>query len=102
MADLRRAYSKSAEAVECLITGKDRIKERLLEACQEGLVHIDREALPNDLKPVYDEIRAMVVDRSPPPSGAYVRAVEKLSEDEAQRAATLMHELECRLRAVVK
>lgn len=102
MADLLRAYSKSAQAVEYLITGKGRIKERLLEACQDGFVHIDRKALPSDLKSVYDQIRELVVDRSPPTSGAYRRAVEKLSEDEAQRAATLMHELECRLRAVAK
>ena len=30
MPDLPRAYSKSAQAVEYLITGKDRTKERLL------------------------------------------------------------------------
>ena len=99
MADLSRAYSKSSDAVECLIRGKGRINERLLEACQEGFVHIDREALPEDLKSVYDEIRDLVVDSSPPASGSFVRGVGKLSEDEAQQAATLMHTLECMLRS---
>ena len=91
MSGVLYSYAKSAAAVECLVTGKDRIKERLPEACQGGFVLIDRSTLPDEAKPANDEIRDLAI----------VRGIENLSEDEAQRAAALMHELAERLRGVV-
>lgn len=100
MTDLSYVYAKSADAVQCLTTGKGRIKERLVEACQDGFVMIDREALPGGLKPLYDEILSLVQGETQSTRGAFRSAIENLSEDDAQRAATLMNELKCRLRAV--
>lgn len=88
MADLIYANGKCNEAVECLVKGKGRIRERLAEAYQEGFVMVGREVLPEDAKPAYDEIQELL-------------SINDLSEDEAQRAAGLIYELSFRLSSAV-
>ena len=97
MADILYAYEKASEAVRYLTTHKGGIKERLVEACHYGFGHVDRGALPNDLKSLYDEIRRCVKGEPDPRLGAFSPAIDKLSEDEAQHVARLMDELASKL-----
>ena len=97
MANLLYAYEKASEAVECLTTHEGRIRDRLIEACHNGFAQVGRKVLPDDLKPLYDEISSLVEGKPQPQLGAFIPAIKKLSEEEAQRAAGLMVELETRL-----
>ena len=99
VADLLYACEKASQAVHYLTTHKGEIRERLIEACHYGFAQIDRKALPDDTKPLYDEIQGLVKGDPQPPLGAYVPAIQTLSEDEVQRAVGLMVELESQLRS---
>lgn len=101
MANLLYTYEKVCEAVRCLDVHEGGIKERLVQACHHGFVQVDRESLPDDLKPLYEEIWGLVQGEPHQSLGAFVPAIRKLSTDEAQRVAGLMVELKSGLEILV-
>ncbi len=103
MADLIYANGKLWTAVGILATHPGRLPERLIQACQDGLVFVPEPALPSHLTPVYKRVWERVTScRESQQEGAFAPSIRSLSEEDAVAVANDIIELAYRVGEVVK
>jgi hypothetical protein len=86
------------ESATLLLTGSGAIKDRLNSAWRQCLANIEPDDLPRELRLAYLELSSLMQRERPLRGEDAVRAtIRKMSNDEAERNATLIVRMFCRM-----